>query len=243
MLFRMRKKYLVAGLMMLLLAGPQLLAQAVADAQGTPAPGATPQTTATPQAESKGGWKWPLFGFGSKSHEAQPAPDATGSTQGVALRNGDAVDIRLSGVPPEDVQQFSATYTVDELGMINLPYIGMIKAGGLPPSQVQVQIQNKLISDGIYTNPSVTVNPPPNTRYISVVGAVRGPGRQIYTSDLTLMTAISTAGGASDFAGDKIRLIRGGKVEFFSRKKLDKDPSLDPRIEPGDQIEILESWW
>jgi len=148
-----------------------------------------------------------------------------------------------ANVPPEDVAQWDAPYTVDESGMLNLPFIGTIKAGGLPPSQVQLAIQNKLISEGIYTNPTVTVNPPSGMRFISVGGAVRAPGRVAYTSDLTLMSAISAAGGASDFAGDRIRLTRGGKVEFYSRKKLYKDPSQDPRIEPGDQIEITESWW
>jgi len=163
--------------------------------------------------------------------------------QGASLRNGDSVEIHIAGVPVEDQQQFAGVYTVDESGMINLPYIGLIKAGGLPPSQVQIAIQNALITAQIYTNPTVTVTPPAGARYINVGGAVRQPGRVPYTSDLTLITTINAAGGASDFAGDKIRLVRKGKVQFFSRKKLDKDPTQDPAIEPGDQIEILESWW
>jgi polysaccharide export outer membrane protein len=169
------------------------------------------------------------------------APAAQGS--GVPLRNGDTVDIRIANVPPEDIQQFDGSYTVDESGMINLPYIGMIKAGGLPPSQVQTLIQNQLVSAGIYTMPTVTVTPPAGARFISVGGQVRGPGRIPYTSDLTLMTTISAAGGPSDFAGDKIRLVRGGKVQFFSRKRLEKDPTKDPLVEPGDQIEIMQSWF
>jgi hypothetical protein len=64
-----------------------------------------------------------------------------------------------------------------------------------------------------------------------------------YTSDLTLVSTISAAGGPSDFAGDKIRLTRAGKILWFSRKKLDKDPTLDVPIKPGDQIEIKESAW
>ena len=186
---------------------------------------------------------------GQAAAPAQAVPAQTAPAQAVAqgpavgLRSGDTVDVRIANVPPEDMSEWDAPYTVDESGMLNLPFIGNIKAGGLPPSQVQLAIQNKLISDGIYTNPTVTVNPPTGMRFISVAGAVRAPGRVPYTSDLTLMSAISAAGGANDFAGDKIRLTRGGKVEFYSRKKLYKDPSQDPRIEPGDQIEIVESWW
>jgi len=176
---------------------------------------------------------------------AQAAPDDQTKAQAaaVALRPGDTIDIRIANVPPEDVGQISGQYTLDESGMINLPFIGMIKAGGIPPSQVQTTIQRKFVTDGIYTGPAVTVNPPAGGRFISVGGAVRAPGRVQYTSDLTLLSTISASGGASDFAGDKIRLVRGGKVEFFSRKKLNKNPSLDPRIEPGDQIEVVESWW
>jgi polysaccharide export outer membrane protein len=146
-------------------------------------------------------------------------------------------------VPPEDVTQFSGDYTIDESGMLNLPYIGMVKAGGLPPSQVEAAIQNKLISEQIYTNPTVTVNPPMNARSVSVGGAVRMPGRVAFTSDLTLLSTITAAGGPTDFAGDKVKLKRNGKATVYSRKKLGKDPSLDPQIEPGDQIEVIENPW
>jgi polysaccharide export outer membrane protein len=161
----------------------------------------------------------------------------------IPLRPGDAVEVRIANVPPEDVGQISGVYTLDESGMLNLPFIGMIKAGGSPPSQVQIAIQNKYISDGIYTDPTVIVNPPVGARFVSVGGAVRAPGRVPYTSDLTLMSTINASGGPTDFAGDKIRLTRAGKVQWYSRKKLDKDPTKDPQIEPGDQIEIKESAW
>lgn len=163
--------------------------------------------------------------------------------QTATLRPGDSVDIRIANVPAEDMAQFSAPYTVDDAGMLNLPYIGNIKAGGMAPSQVQVAIQQKLVAEGIYTNPTVTVAPPAGQRFVVVGGAVRAPGRVPYTADLTLMSAITAGGGPSDFAGDKIRLIRGGKVEFFSRKQLYKDPAKDPRIAPGDQVEIIQSMW
>jgi polysaccharide export outer membrane protein len=199
----------------------------------------------TPRVHAQ--FQFPPIPFFHKSHEAAsslPAPSAAPAQgAGVALRNGDTVEIRIANVPGEDVGQIDGTYTLDESGMLNLPFIGLIKAGGSPPSQVQIAIQNKYIADGIYTNPTVTVNPPVGARFISVSGAVRAPGRVPYSSDLTLMTTIDSAGGPSDFAGDKIRLIRGGKVQFFSRKQLVKDPTQDPRIEPGDQIEIVESFW
>ena len=97
--------------------------------------------------------------------------------QTATLRPGDSVDIRIANVPPEDVSQISAPYTVDDAGMLNLPYIGNVKGGGLTPSQVQVSIQQKYVADGIYTNPSVSVAPPAGQRFVVVGGrgeAVRG---------------------------------------------------------------------
>ncbi len=211
---------------MLSLAGPRLLAQGHSIPRAVAVDSA--QVAATPAPISDTGSTGP----------ASPRP-----ASGVALRNGDTVEVRIANVPPEDVGQIDGTYTLDESGMLNLPFIGLIKAGGSPPSQVQIAIQNKYIADGIYTNPTVTVNPPAQSRFVDVSGAVRQPGRVPYSSDLTLITTLDSAGGPSDFAGDKVRLVRGGKIQFFSLKKLNKDPTLDPRIEPGDQIKIMESMW
>jgi polysaccharide export outer membrane protein len=161
----------------------------------------------------------------------------------IPLRPGDTVEIRIANVPLDESSQISGVYTLDESGNLNLPFIGLVSAGGMPPSQVEQAIQNKYVSAQIYTDPTVTVNPPVGARFVSVSGAVKIPGRVPYTSDLTLVSTISAAGGPSDFAGDKIRLTRAGKILWFSRKKLDKDPTLDVPIKPGDQIEIKESAW
>jgi polysaccharide export outer membrane protein len=160
-----------------------------------------------------------------------------------ALRNGDTIELHIAGVPAEDQQQFQGIYTIDENGQINLPYIGLVKAGGMEPSAVQTEVQNALITAQIYTNPTITISTAAGARFINVGGAVRAPGRVQYTSDLTLLSTINAAGGKSDFAGDKVRLVRKGKITWFSLKKLDKDPTQDPPMEPGDSVEILETWW
>ena len=88
--------------------------------------------------------------------------------------------------------RFSAPYTVDDAGMLNLPYIGNIKAGGLAPSQVQVAIQQKLHRGRHLHQPHRHGgSAPPGQRFVVVGGAVRAPGRVPYTADLTLMSAIN----------------------------------------------------
>jgi polysaccharide export outer membrane protein len=155
------------------------------------------------------------------------------------LREGDTIEIRLNGVPSEDIQQFSQPYTVDEKGMLNLPYIGQVRAAGLAPNVVQSNVESMLRDQKIFTHPTVTINIQPTSRFISVGGAVRQPGRVPFTADLTLMSAINAAGGFNDFANPrKVRLVRGGKATVYDAVALRKDPSGDPRILPGDQIDV-----
>lgn len=158
------------------------------------------------------------------------------------LRNGDALEIRLTGVPADEIQQFTALYTVDDSGSINLPYIGYQKAAGLLPNQLQAMIEQKLKEGEIYTHPSITVVVQAGQRFVSVGGAVKAPGRIVYTADLTLMSAINAAGGFNDFAApSKVRLVHEGKASVLDTRKFRKDPSLDPKVFPGDQIEVPQS--
>lgn len=158
------------------------------------------------------------------------------------LRPGDSMEIRLSGVPQDEIVAFNAIYTVDEKGMINLPYINMVKAEGLQANQLQKVIENQLKEAGIFTRPTVVININNNVRFVNVGGSVRSPMRIQYTADLTLLSAINAAGGFNDFANRrKVRLIRGGKSAIFDCLELMKDPSKDPAVHPGDQIDVPAS--
>lgn len=160
------------------------------------------------------------------------------------LRQGDALEIRLTGVPSEEIQQFTAVYTIDDSGAINLPYIGYQKAVGLLPNQLQAAVEKKLKDDEIYTHPTITVVVQAGQRFISLGGSVRSPGRIPYSADLTLMSAINAAGGFNDFADPKrIRLVHEGKAQVIDTRKIRKDLTLDVKVFPGDQIEVPQSWY
>ena len=53
--------------------------------------------------------------------------------QDAVLRSGDTLELRLGGVPPEEVQQVSGTYTIDGDGFVNLPHIGKVRAAQTEP--------------------------------------------------------------------------------------------------------------
>ena len=160
------------------------------------------------------------------------------------LRPGDTIEIRLAGVPSEEIQAVSAQYTIDDSGMLNLPYINTVKVSGLQPNQAQVAIEQKFKAEEIYTHPTVTIIIQNTSRFVNVGGSVRAPGRVPYTPELTLMSTINASGGFNDFADQKkVRYIHANKVQIIDVRKIRKDPALDPKVYPGDQIEVPQSFW
>jgi len=161
-----------------------------------------------------------------------------------AFRTGDTIELRLGGVPAEETQLVTGAYTVDGEGFINLPHIGRVRAAGLNQASLQRAVQDAYRGQEIYTNPSVTVTVPTTQRFVNVSGDVRQPRRVEYTSDLTVMGAISAAGGFTDYADQrKVRLMRGGQARIIDIKAVRSNPSLDVKLLPGDQIEVPQSFW
>lgn len=156
-------------------------------------------------------------------------------------RNGDVFELRLSGAAIEYLQEFQNLAVVVVDGAVNVPIIGRVSATGLTTSQLAAAIEAKFRAEKIFTNPIVAlsaVQTAVNQRTIILGGAVRGPGKQAWSGELTLTSAISLAGGPSEWATDGVKIIRGGKSERFSRKAIRKNPSLDPKIQPNDVIEV-----
>lgn len=156
------------------------------------------------------------------------------------LRANDTFELRLSGMPPDDALQFGAApLTIANDGTVTILYAGKIQAAGKSPTELERAIEKELIDKKIFRWPNATINVATALRNVTVGGNVRNPNRLSWTSDLTLGSAITAAQGPSDFAGDKINLIRGGKVYQYSYKKLKRDPSQDPKLLPGDQVDLL----
>jgi protein involved in polysaccharide export with SLBB domain len=158
------------------------------------------------------------------------------------LRVGDPVELKIGGVPIEEQQQVNNTYTVDSSGAVNLPYINRVHAEGLTPAQLAQAIEGSYRANKIFTNPTVTILMQPTARVVNVGGSVRSPNRIPFTEDITLLSAINAAGGFNDFADQKhVRLLRGNSAKVFDVRQFRRDPSLDPKLQPGDRIEVPQS--
>jgi polysaccharide export outer membrane protein len=160
------------------------------------------------------------------------------------LRIGDPIELKIGGVPQDEQVQVNNTYTVDSTGAVNLPYINKVKADGLTPAQLSRVIEESYRAAKIYTNPNVTILMQPAARFVNVGGAVRSPSRVPFTEDMTLLTAINAAGGFNDFADQKrVRLLRGNEAKVFDIRQFRRDPSKDVKLQPGDRVEVPQTFF
>src|SRR5205807_10397111 len=144
----------------------------------------------------------------------------------------------------DEQQQVNNIYTVDANGWINLPYINKMKAVGVTPAQLAASIEGAYRASKIYMNPTITIVMGPSTRFVNVGGAVRTTGRVPFTEDMTLLTVINAAGGFNDFADQKrVRVLRGNKVTVYDVRKFRRDPSKDVNLQPGDKVEVPQSFF
>jgi len=168
----------------------------------------------------------------------QPNGTGAGSSAGAAFRPGDSFQLRMTGMPAEDALMYALDFTIGGDGYVNIPLGGQVRAAGLTQSQLEKAIERKLVDEKIFRWPTATINVPNQVRFVTVGGSVRQPNRLPWSSDLTLLSALSAVGGPGDFGGDKVNLIRNGEVTQYSIKKLKKKPVDDPRLLPGDQVDL-----
>jgi protein involved in polysaccharide export with SLBB domain len=176
---------------------------------------------------------------------AMVAPRCPAESVAITLRPGDVFDLRLEGVPDPYGRDFAGTFTVGDDGAVGIPLLNPkdpVKAAGLTAAGLAKAISDRLIAEKIFTHPLAVITLPNQVRSVSIGGpGVRQAGTVNWTPDLTLRSAINHVGGFSDYANQgKIKITRGGKSFVVNMKKADRDPTQNPKLEPGDEVEVPE---
>lgn len=176
-----------------------------------------------------------LAGCGTDAVTAtNPQIPSTAST--AQLRHGDSLTIALQGVPDAT----NNTVQIDEQGLISLPFIGTTNAAGLSTADLSQRIRETYIAKKIYTTVDVSVSV--TERYIYVGGEVQRPGRIIWTPDLTVAKAIQSAGGFTLYAKETaVNLVREKSAYPIDVKLAQRNPAQDPRLVPGDSLQVPRS--
>lgn len=136
-------------------------------------------------------------------------------------------------------------------GMVSMPLIGDVQAGGLTPEEVANSIQNKL---RIYIRDprvAVIVTDLVSHEYLSrvrVTGAVVAPTSIPYRQGMTVLDVVLEAGGLTEFAsanGTKLYRKENGETKIFKIRLKDilNKGKLETNLPlmPGDVVTIPES--
>ncbi|MBN2786552.1 MAG: SLBB domain-containing protein [Pontiellaceae bacterium] len=172
--------------------------------------------------------------------EADSATNRTATMVSVyRLKAMDPIYIRFSGI--QDQQYLEDV--IDENGEIKLLHIDQpIKAAGLTTTQLEDKIKDLYIDGGIYISVSVVVTMTAKTYYVQ--GEVKAPGQFPLTSGTTLLQAIASARGYTEFADKKkVRILRSGTSTEKNMKDIEKNPALDVKIEAGDVVNVPPTWY
>ena len=194
------------------------------------------------------GWLLPAL-LSVAQAQMRPAPEVTGANL-PAQRIG-AND--LVSVSVYDVPELTRTVRVGADGLMRLPMLKQrIKADGLMPSELETAIASALVAEQLIVDPFVTVTIAEyNSRPISVAGAVKQPLTFQASGPVTLLEAVTKAGGLAPDAGPEILVSRAqsaadGTVTALVQRVLVKglidaaDPALNLTLIGGEEIRVPE---
>jgi polysaccharide export outer membrane protein len=189
--------------------------------------------------------------------ELQPRiAEKSGTATGLRLGPGDHLNIWV-----RDATEINGrSYRIEDDGQVRVPMVGLVPAGGLTTAELEQTLLKRLTS--IIIDPDVTVSVAElRTRPVTVVGSVKQPGTVQLRDRITLLQAISAAGGVSNDAGNTVRMTR--KKEYgpiplttaietedgeFSTVEADlggilngTSPAANVIVQPNDVINVLQA--
>lgn len=167
-----------------------------------------------------------IFGSAVQAASAQ----STGARAAYQLGSGDKIKVTVFGHV-----DMSGEFSVAGNGLVSLPFIGSVKAGGMTISELERAIVKRLTPDYL-KNARVSVEVL-NFRPFDIIGEVTKPGSYPYRSGMTVINAVAMAGGFTYRAkenGFRIKRAGSGRTETAKRNTV---------VLPGDVIEVLERWF
>lgn len=155
---------------------------------------------------------------------------------------GDILEIAV--LQPEKIR---STVTVSMDGAVSFPFIGNVMVKGKTLAEIQQTIQQRL-ADGYFQYPVVSVAmQESNSKEFFVYGEVNAPGAYDLTQNMTLLRAISVAGGFTKFGSTTVRVLRPREIgtgyetiEVNVNEVMRGNSAADKTIKSGDVIVVAE---
>lgn len=158
------------------------------------------------------------------------------------LGPGDVFQLKVVG--EKDLPE---NYQIASDGTVDLPYIHTLKVVGLEPQEIARLIRRRLMEKQILKDPAVVVSVKEyNSKRVTLLGEVQKPGSFPVAPGLTLIQALSQAGGLKPLANARqLRLTRSGKDGQTTTVVIDvtaitEGSAPDIPLQPGDRIYVKE---
>ncbi|MGY0611527.1 MULTISPECIES: polysaccharide biosynthesis/export family protein [unclassified Luteimonas] len=186
---------------------------------------------------------------GGKSNVAHgidlPPPDTTsasGAYEGATdyrVGSQDLLEISVFGV-----SELAHQARVNSNGMINVPLIGGVMAGGKTVPELEKELAAKY-ADGYLQNPQVTIFIKEYTsQRVTLEGALKKPGIYPLTGKTSLLQAVAMAGGTDEFADLEgvilFRHVNGERMAAAYDLSLVRRGELDDPQVYGDDVIVIE---
>ena len=170
-------------------------------------------------------------GIYSDPNDAPSAPENSGPD---ILHPGEILTVNITDIPtpmpPFEVR-------VSEDGKITLLLNKTFTASGKTIRDLESEIRAAYVPSQ-YLNMTVSLRS--QNGFYTVAGEVKTGGRQPYLGATTVLRAISSCGGFTDYARrTRVRLTRGnGRSAIINCDKAQEKPELDLPVYPGDYINV-----
>jgi len=160
----------------------------------------------------------------------------------------------LVAIQVYDSPELTRTVRVGADGMIRLPMLKQrIKAEGLMPNELEIAIAKALQDEDLIVDPFVTVTVAEySSRPISVAGSVKSPLTFQAVGPVTLLEAITRAGGLTEDAGAEILISKtqpgpdGSPASLIQRVSVKAlidaaDPDANLKLSGGEEIRVPQA--
>jgi len=126
----------------------------------------------------------------------------------------------------------SGDYRVSGDGTIFFPLLGVLKVAGLTEKELQEKLTLQL-ADGFLVKPQITVRILEYRDYVYITGEVKKPGAYSYEENMTVIKAVTLAGGFTDLAAPgRVKILRKNspRTGVPDLKKTQDSPGKEKEI-------------
>jgi polysaccharide export outer membrane protein len=181
-----------------------------------------------------------LFAFSALAQTKGPATEAPRPSHSYVIGPGDVLQIIVAKEP----EASAPVVVVRSDGMISLPLLKEVSAAGLTPRELEkliTQSLSKLIRDADVTVLVKEIH----SEKIYMIGALRREGPIVMAGPMTVLQAISEAGGFTDYAKrSRIYVLRqdhGKQMRYpfdYNAVIRGDHPEENITLQPGDSVVV-----